>query len=122
MAYEIPGQSFTAIAAVDLTGKKGYGIVIDGNGKAALAGAAAVIDGVLRYEGKAGEAVTVVKDGHMGLVFGAAVADGAQLATDANGAFITAVATNPIVAVAREAAGGAGEIHKGLLGYKGVKA
>lgn len=119
MAYEIPGQSFSGVAAADLTGKEGYGVVLDANGKVALAGAAVSIDGILRYAGKAGETVTVVKTGEMGLVYGGNVANGAALTTDANGAFVTAVATNPIVAVAREA-GAAGEKHHCLLGFKGL--
>lgn len=121
MAYEIPGFSFTGQAAADLTGKEGYGVVIDANGKVALAGAAVVIDGVLRFAGKAGETVTVVKSGAMGLVLGGAVAAGAGVTTDANGAFITGAVGNPINAVLREA-GAAGEVHQGLLGYKGPHA
>lgn len=121
MAYEDPGFSFTGIAAADLTGKEGRGVVIDANGKIALAGAAVAIDGVLRYAGTAGQSVTVVKTGLMGLVYGAAVLAGAGLTTDANGAFITGALNNPVSATAFEA-GALNETHKGLLGYKGLHA
>lgn len=120
MAYEIPGQSFSGQAAADLTGKEGFGMVIDAAGKVAVAGAAASIDGVLRYAGKAGETVTVVKTGEMGLILGAAVVVGADLTTDAAGKFITAVLGNPIVAKAR-VAGNLNEMIHGLLGLKGLK-
>jgi len=119
MAQEMPGFSYTGIADVDLTGKAGYGVVITATNTIALAGASAVIDGVLRYEGKAGESVTVVKTGAMGLVLGGPVTAGDQLATAAGGTFIKAIATKQIVAVSREN-GLANEIHQGLLGYKGL--
>jgi len=115
MAYEIPRQSFTGIAAADLTGKEGFGVVLTAAGKIALAGAGVAIDGILRYAGKADETVTVVKTGQMGLIFGAAVTAGDPLATDANGKFVVAVA--PAIGVARAMESGAADTkHKALLG------
>jgi hypothetical protein len=115
MAYDIPGFSFTGIAAADLTGKEGYGVVIDTAGKIALAGAGVAIDGILRYASTAGQAVTVVKSGQMGVVFGGSVTAGANLSTDAAGKFVVTAAPAIVAAKAREA-GSAGERHAAMLG------
>ena len=118
MAHEMPGFSFTALAATDMTGKTGYGVVINNLNQVALAGASASIDGVIRYEGLAGQAVTVVKTGEMGVILGGPVTMGDPLAVAAGGAFIKATTGMPIVAVSRRT-GLIGEMHEVLLGYKG---
>lgn len=52
----------------------------------------------------------------IGLVYtGAAVAKGANLSADANGALITTTSTNPVVAVALEAASAAGVFIKAII-------
>jgi len=102
MAQEIPGFSFTGIAAVDLTGKEGYGVYINSSNQIALAGANAVIDGVVRYGAAAGQAVTVVQGGIMGVVAGGVIAKGDHLTTDANGKFVVATNGQVISGKARE--------------------
>jgi len=102
MAQDIPGFSYTGIAAADLTGKEGYGVVIDSNNKIALAGANAVIDGVLRYGAAADKAVTVVHGGIMGVVAGGVIAKGDSLTTDASGKFVVAQNGEVISGRARE--------------------
>ena len=122
MAYEIPGFSFTLEASGDLSAEQFTAMVVDGNGEAAQAGAAVNIAGVLQNDPAAqGREAAIMANGITKGVAGAAVAAGAYLMTDANGEFITGIATNELVGVALEAAGGQGEIIPILLRHGTVQ-
>lgn len=116
MAYEIPGFSWTLEASGDLSAEQFTAMVVDGNGQAAQAGAAVNIAGVLQNNpSAAGREAAIVSTGITKGVAGAAVAAGAYLMTDANGEFVTAVATNELAGIALQAAGAQGEIIPVLL-------
>lgn len=121
MAYEVPGFSFTGVAAADLTGKEGLGVVINSNGLIALAGDAVAIDGILRYGAAIGRTVTVVQTGIMGVIYGDTVAAGDGLTTDSAGRFVPAAAGEVVSAKAFKA-GAVNTMHKVLLNgqYGGV--
>ncbi len=116
MAYEIPGFSFTLESSGVLTAEQYTAMVVDGNGQAAQAGAAVNIAGVLQNHPDAiGDEAAIMATGITKGVTGGIVAAGAELMTDANGEFITGVATNELVGIALQASGGAGEIIPILL-------
>ncbi len=116
MAFEIPGFSYTLEASADLSAEQFTAMVVDGNGRAAQAGAGLNIAGVLQNNPSAlGREAALMANGITKGVAGAAVAAGAYLMTDANGEFITGVATNELAGIALEAAGGQGEIIPILL-------
>jgi hypothetical protein len=116
MAKEIPGFSYTLEASGDLSAQQFRGVVVDSNGQAAVAGAAAEIAGVLQNDPSAiDRAAQIVQTGITKMVAGAAVATGANVTTDASGRAITAIVTNPIVGVALDAAANADEIISVLL-------
>jgi hypothetical protein len=98
-AFEVPGQRVALVSGADLTIAKRYkALVVNSSGEVVIAGANAVICGVNQREAKLKEAASVMINGVTFGYLGAAVATGANVSTDANGDFITAVA-GPIVGV-----------------------
>lgn len=81
----------------------------------AQAGADANTLGVSRVAGVANDNIAIDTIGTTVVEAGAAIADGASLKSDANGKAITWAASGAKVAVALEAAGGAGEFIEVLL-------
>ena len=113
MAREKTGATLpTLVAAADFTtaGQHRF-VVIDSNGKAALAGAGVAVDGVLQNNPDVDQAATVWGPGTLSKIeAGAAVATGAQVTPDATGRAVDAATTNYIAGKIVDAAGGAGEI------------
>lgn len=81
----------------------------------AQAGADANTLGASRVAGVSGDSASIDALGTTVVEAGAAIADGATLKSDANGKAITWAASGAKVAVALEAAGGAGEFIEVLL-------
>jgi len=113
-AYEVPNGRITLKAAADHSAKRYYAVVVDSNGKAAIAGADKVIAGVIRTPEASGIGEEIVTQGITFAIFGAQVAAGANVSTDANGKFITAVA-GPVVGIAVVGAAADGDIGSVLL-------
>ena len=107
MAYEIPGFSFTLPAAADFSTVQFRAVNVDAAGKAALAGAAGRVLGVMQNKPKTNEGTTIVCNGVSKFETGAAVAAGATVEVDASGRAITRAAGIP-VGIALEASSGAG--------------
>lgn len=126
MATEISVARVTIPAAGDLTGQRWSGVVVDANGRVALAGAGVAIDGILQDEPAAIDRAAAVETGRGAISMvraGAAFSAGDNLTVDANGDFITAVGAsgNAIIAKALSTTGGAGEIGTALFtGFTGV--
>lgn len=109
MAYEIPGFSFSLVAAADLSATQFRFIDVDTAGKGAVPAVAGRVVGVRNNKPKAGEAATVVGSGISIVEAGAAVTVGDNVATDSVGRAITAAGAATIVAgIALETASGAG--------------
>lgn len=108
MAFEIPGFSYTLVAAVDLSGSQFRAVRTDANGKAALPVLGGSIAGICNNKPKLNEAVTVVSSGISIVEAGAVIANGANVAVDATGRAIPAAAGQEIIGVAQEAASAAG--------------
>jgi hypothetical protein len=98
------------VAAVDLSAKKYHGVKLHTTeGQVTIAGAGEA-EFVLMNAPLAGEIAECAMIGGGAQVHsGAAFALGAELASDANGKFITALSTNKVVAIALSAAAGADE-------------
>jgi hypothetical protein len=111
MATEQPGLKISLDAAADLSAKQFYGLKVDANGRAAVAGAGELCIGILQNDPDAlGRAASITTLGPSKGVAGAAVAAGAEVATDANGKLITAVAADRVVGTCLEAALADGDI------------
>ena len=98
----------TLVSAVDLTGKRYYGVKRDGSGNAVMATAGAVW-GVLQDEQIAGRAVPVRRRGVSKCLAGGTIAQDAYITTDANGKFVAVTpgavsAYSQVIGQAREAA------------------
>lgn len=78
-------------AAADLRTKQFYGIKIDSNGKAALAGAGEAV-GVLQNNPNTGEQATVRIFGKSKMVASASITTGSRVASDSNGKMKAVVA------------------------------
>ena len=115
MSFDNDGLNYTIEASADLSADQFRAVIIVAGG-AEIAGADAVIAGVLQNDPEAiGQAANVRSKGVSKAQVGAAVARGATLATDANGDFITTATAADIVAIALEAGSGAGSIVSVLL-------
>jgi hypothetical protein len=124
MATEQKEGYFSAPAAADLSAadKLYRGGVYGAGGTIALAGAGVKIDGIIKNDAAQGEQLRIeFEPGVHKARAGAAFAAGAELATDADGEFITAAgAGTHIVAKAIDAAGAQGVIVRVFYGYRGV--
>jgi Uncharacterized conserved protein (DUF2190) len=111
MAYEIPGFSFTLVAAADLSSSQFRFCTVDANGKAALPAAAAACLGVINNKPKINEAVTIVQSGISIVEAAGAVpllSGGTPVKVDNTGRVVAQGGTGVIVGWALEAASGAG--------------
>jgi hypothetical protein len=121
VAYEIPGFSFTLIAAADLSASQYCFVNVDNTGKAALPAANARCVGVLQNKPTSGQVCTIVASGISKALVG--VGDctaGDDLEVTGTGAVkVAAGAGSRIVAVAL-ASGVAGNIVPVLIGRDGI--
>jgi hypothetical protein len=90
------GLSLARIAAVDMTAALNKFAMLDGNGNAILATAAAKVIGTIIEEAPINYPVTIQYGGQGKVIVGAApIVAGATIASDANGLAVTG-ATNPV--------------------------
>jgi hypothetical protein len=117
MAYEIPGFSFTLVAAADQSASQFRFINVDSNGKGVTPSVAGQrVVGVRNNKPKSGEAATIVASGISIVESGAAVTVGGDVMTDTSGRAIDATGATAIVAgIALEAASAAGQFIAVLL-------
>lgn len=120
MAWEIPVLDFTLEAAADLTTKQYFLVIVDANGKAALAGAGGNVAGAVQNEPNTGEAVSIRTYGITKVVAGAAITAGANVEADAAGKAITAT-TNPVFGIALQSAAGDNSIISVLITHAGIQ-
>ena len=111
MSYESTLTTISLLAAADLSALQYTFVDVNSSGQAAApSGAGAACLGVLQNDPDAANKVSAVAIAGVSKVkLGATVAAGASVMTDANGAAITATATNVILGRAL-AGGDAGEI------------
>lgn len=104
MTYEIPGKMLPKESAGDNSLNQFRAMVVNASGQLVLAGAGAVMAGVLQNKpGAQGRAANYMINGVSKGVAGAVIAAGAAVEVDANGKFIPH-ATGSIVGYAEEAA------------------
>lgn len=95
MAYEIPGFSWTLVAAEDLTDSQFCAVDIDSDGKAALPTQGSRVVGVLRNKPDINESATVVSDGIVKVRIGVTgLNPGDNVTCDDDGTGIQATNTN----------------------------
>jgi hypothetical protein len=100
----------TFTAAIDLSAKKYHGVKLDATEEQVTLAGAGEAEFVLMNAPQAGEiAECALIGGGAQVHSGAAFALGAELASDANGKFITALSTNKVIGIALSAAAGADE-------------
>ena len=118
MAFERPGQmDGHHRAAGDYRALQFRAMALDANGLMAQnTTAGGRIAGVLQNKPNLNEACTVMLSGVTKIVAGAAVAVGAEIASDAAGRAVTAVAGNHVIGEAETAAANAGELISVRLG------
>lgn len=97
------------VAGSDLSAKTHYLVKVSAAGTVDLAGAGELAVGVVGNSPVSGEAVELHTGLMVPVVAGAAVAAGAEVASDANGKGVTAVATDRVFGIAVDAAGADGE-------------
>lgn len=99
-----------AVATTDMTGDLFKGGILTGEAVDLAAAAGGRIDCVIHTDAPVGITVRCVLKGVTKASAGAAVTAGDLIAVDANGQFVTAVATDVVVGKAITAAGAQGEI------------
>jgi hypothetical protein len=98
MAFEEAIKAISVDAAGDLSASQHCFLVLDSNGRVAVAGAAARAFGVLRNKPAGlGHAATVVREGTVKVKAGAALAKGDLVTTDASGRAVEATTGNPVL-------------------------
>jgi hypothetical protein len=115
MAYEIPGFSYTLVAAADLSASQFRFIDIDATGKGAVPGAGGRVVGVRNNKPKSGEAATVVGSGISIVEAGDVVTVGGSVSTDNVGRVVDAATADLIAGIALESASAAGQFIAVLL-------
>jgi hypothetical protein len=120
MGYEQDGPFIAHPTNGDLSTKQKLAVVLNNAGTLDVAGANVRILGVLIDDPKPGKMGTVRTFGTGKVIVGAAVAAGDLLEVNAQGQFITAIATHQAVARALQAGSGAGSIIAARIGYLGV--
>jgi len=116
MSYEIPGFKYTRLSDADFSTKKYYFVKAAASDKCSIAGDGEISIGVLQSNPSATDLeCELVADGISFVEAGAAVAEGANVASNASGKAITAVAGKYILGVALKAAGADGDIIPVLL-------
>ena len=101
-------RTLTLTAGADLSAKKYHGVKLGSNDGEVVIAVAGDAEFILMNSPQAGEAAECAMIGGGALAHsGAAVAKGAEVASDANGKIITAVAGNKVIGIALEAASAA---------------
>ena len=114
MATELPFGKFSRLAGEDLREAVCHAAKLDTDGHIVKGTAGARCVGILQDNPENGQVGSVMALGISPAVYGGTVAANDDLASDANGHLVTAVAGQPVVAVALEA-GVAGEEHSVLI-------
>lgn len=112
-AFEIPLFKWTRNAGADLSAKQYSGLIPSGDNVVAATAGARII-GVVQNKPGLNAAVEIQTYGISKILFGATVAAGADVAVDANGAFVTAAGSAAVVGKCL-VGGDAGEIGCALL-------
>jgi Uncharacterized conserved protein (DUF2190) len=117
VSYEIPGFLYSLDAAGDLSAGQFKALVMDTNGRAALAGTKGVpIVGILQNNpGALGRSATIMQSGITKWVASAAIVRNARVTTENDGRAVTAATGNVVHGIALEAAGAAGQVIAVLL-------
>lgn len=110
----VTNQNLTFIAGADLTAQQFRAVMLAGDGRVVLASLGAHAIGFLRDPESTGRAVSVTVGGIATAVYGATLTPGAQLACNAAGALIVAIAGQAVIATALEN-GVAGDIRPVLV-------
>jgi hypothetical protein len=98
MTFEIPGKTFTAPAAADLSSYRYKGVYLDYGGKAAVPAAGAAIDGVLQNRPSVmGRSAVLMKNGLTKMIAAETITPGQDLSVDAQGAALVADSGERIV-------------------------
>jgi hypothetical protein len=92
MSYNEKKRTITLVAAADLSTSQFLFGVINGSGLLAVAGAAALADGVIDGTGTIGQAVSLAVEGVVEVRLGATLAAGATVASAADGRAAAAAA------------------------------
>jgi dihydrodipicolinate reductase len=101
VAFEIPGFSFSLIAAADLSALQFHGVNVNTSGQAASPSAGGRVAGFLQNKPTLGQVGTVYRTGITKAVVGTGgVTAGDTVAVDATGAVVTAAAGNFGVGIA----------------------
>lgn len=109
-------QTLPAAADYSAAANQFKGIVINTAQQAVLASVlGARCDGVLYNKPGSGQPAELATEGFVKVQAGAATTAGGELAVDATGRFINAVATNYVAAIGIDAAGAAGDIIRAKL-------
>lgn len=114
MAVELPFGKFSRIAGEDLREAIYHAVKLDTDGHIVKGTAGARCVGILQDNPENGQVGSVMALGISPAVYGASVIPSDELASDANGHLVPAVAGQPVVAVAMEA-GSANEEHSVLI-------
>lgn len=120
MAYEIPGFSFTLVAAADLSANQFKFVKLDTNGLAAAIAAATDLPiGVLQNAPISGQEATIVVDGITKLQGDAALTPGLAIGTSADGQAdaktLGTDITEHVVGTVLEGCGAAGNLCTALI-------
>lgn len=112
------------IASADLSAKQFTFVALDAAGKVASPSAGAFADGVLFNNPKSGEpaSVALTPGKVLKVKCGGNIAAGAEIATDANGAAITATTSGHIKVGKALEAGVSGRVIEIAFGYRGAVA
>lgn len=112
MAYNTISQMDfgQAVASEDLTGKLYFAGVLDGESVAVATTAGGAADVIIHTDSPSGIAVRTVFKGITKAVAGGAILANADLAVNATGQVVTAVATDTVIGRAITAAGEANEV------------
>jgi hypothetical protein len=122
MAYQIEGDDFTLEAAADLSTHQYKFVVVDANGKAALAGDNGNAIGILQNKPTAGQSASVKYEGPSKFVGAAAIAAGSKIGSNATGQGKLAVAGSHVVGTVLVDPGAAGQIGTLTLQFQGILA
>jgi hypothetical protein len=119
--HEIAGRNLSLEAAADLSGKQYYLVKVDGDGKAALAGAGENAVGVLQDKPASGAFGCVQVDGVSQVIAGEAINEGDLISATAAGKAQVAASGEFIVGRALTAAGADAEYFSMLVHSAGAK-
>ena len=119
-AYEIPVLQYSLVAGADLSAKQFYGVTIDSNGQAVVAGVGTVIAGVLQNKPVSGGEAAIMALGITKMSAGGALATpGVNVGVDSTGRVkaitLGAGSGTSMIGILLTAAGAAGDLVSVLL-------